>query len=926
MGPNHGRPVARSLYTFVSVFRGQRIETLREVSSDEEEHNTQPRLLWPDDGNDGDDFDDTDDEVGYQHSHAALRNTNIASDASEHDHHSTNDENRHNDQYAQRLDEHDTLAPQENTDRPTISVDLQSFDNEHPSQNTLSEDDVDGQESTQRCWSNNHGHDTRVPLGDIVRAPHSFNRRLFTNDDQHSQGTVSEDDYEDEEVVLQGSRPDNAGYDTTTSIDGPPLPVWDDKEYPQEIERGYRSETVIADMAALPDDGSYYCAEEELMTPVIDRPRRNRTTPPIADGFDSEDESDDDQANGSSVNSSSRLSARRPQVITRKEGHNPFIHIPEPQNAEAIHRERARRRAEARDNLGYVIRGQKYLIEPSLYEESEDPELYGPTVLWPSESPSNDAEFTFSCPSALNLGTAEFDEDDDEDDVAASKYGMTLLPIPKRRQVILDTSQADSSEDEHDYHQDRSGDSLARPLQSRMRSPRPVIKISEDEDEAATSTEAFEEDPSTQRSAAAANSLLESKRPFEDLQPERPAKICIDHPRPVSFAGPFEVLKERLEEGKGPILPTFDFSMYNMPEMQPKAADEPRWYRINKSTITIPLEPQKALHYQEMRSGDSEDEDENVSPTKAVEENQSTQISAAIGTAISWSASTDPPFEDKQPEHKERLEEGKGPFLPTFDFSMYNIPELPKVVEEPRWYRINKSTITTRLEPQEMRSLGSTKRPFEDVQPERPTKVHIDGPRPPSFAGPFEVLKAPLVEGGAPSLPTFDFTMGTMPGVPRAAEEVGEVGAKAEEEEEEEERKKGEEQSQWRSSPTSTTEEAPPSQRGGGLPHRGYGSSTYGSGDEDSDSVALLSGSTSRPAKGPGLARPEKHRLEPDTCDLQGGAGSGEHTCSAFDRCWGARGAVVGLYYWDDEEWEEGMVERRKDKRFVLIRDPENDP
>ncbi|KAF9956124.1 hypothetical protein BGZ70_010035, partial [Mortierella alpina] len=56
------RPVARSLYTFVGVFRGQRIETLREVSSDEEEHNTQPRLLWPDDGNDTDGFYGSDDE------------------------------------------------------------------------------------------------------------------------------------------------------------------------------------------------------------------------------------------------------------------------------------------------------------------------------------------------------------------------------------------------------------------------------------------------------------------------------------------------------------------------------------------------------------------------------------------------------------------------------------------------------------------------------------------------------------------------------------------------------------------------------------------------------------------------------------------------------------------------------------------------
>ncbi|KAF9958712.1 hypothetical protein BGZ72_011079 [Mortierella alpina] len=797
LGSDQARPAARSLYTFVGVFRGQRIETLREVSSDEEEHNTQPRLLWPDDGNDSEGFYDSDEDIEQgQHSHSGLPATDYASDslsAQEHDH-SRNDENQYTGHNAHRLEEHDTLATQDNVDR----------------------------------------------------SPRLSSQQLFDDDDHHSQSTFSEDDGEDREATQQGYWPDSpafhGGSSESTSVERPPQHARNGKTHPQEIDRGYRSETVVADMASLPDDGNAYYAGEELSTPVKDRARRHRPTHPIADGFESDDESDDDYAVDNAANPS-RTSARSPQVITQKESHNPFIHIPEPQNEEVIHRERARRRAEARDNLGYVIRGQKYLIFPSLYEESEDPELYGSTVLWPSESTRNDADFTFSCPSTQNSGSAEVDEDD-EDDAAAAKYGITLLPIPKRTRIIPQTSRAHSSEDEYDqygHHQEASsGDSFTSPLESHVRPPQPIIDLSVDEDDNAAQTEAVEEEQSTQSTATVRVSDSWSgstKRSSEDSQPESASKVLLGHSRQPSFAGPFEVLVERAQAERGrPFQPTFDFSVGTTVPAEPKTEEEPKWYRLSKSTVTTRVDPRENLAF-------------TIPPTlpgSARRSSEGTQPERKSKILIDSTrqCSSAGPFGAASGQAGGATEHG-GPFQPTFDFSVGEVPALPKAEEDTRWYRLSKSTTTVRVDPR--------KEAYSSTQ-----------------------------DGGGPS-----------------------------------------------------------------SSHRGYGSSTYGSGDEDSDSGALnrsfdfefkpgqpLSEATSRPTKGHGLViqRPEKHRLEPDTCDLQGdddddddGDGGGEHACSAFDSCWGTRKPVVGLYYWDDEEWGEGLLEGRRDKRFVLIRDPDND-
>ncbi|KAF9276719.1 hypothetical protein BGZ68_009830 [Mortierella alpina] len=680
----------------------------------------------------------------------------------------------------------------EDTDRASHASNRQrSSNDDYHSHNTLSEDDYDGGESTQ------HGNRPYSPEQDTLTVQENMycttpppNQQLYNNEDRHFQNTLIKDGCETEESTQRGYWPDSPvfhdGPIESPSPERARLSTRNGRGYPQEIDRGYRAETVVVDMASLPNNGNQYCADEEFMTPVMDRPQRNRTTPPIADGFESDDESDDYYAMGYATNSPS-TSARRPQLITHRESSNPFLHIPEPQNAETIHRERARRRAEARDNLGYVIRGQKYLIFPSLYEESEDPELYGSTVLWPSESTRNDADFTFSCPSAQNLETAEVDEDED-DEAAAAKYGITLLPIPKRTEFIPNASRAGFSEDEDDHHHERSsGDSLARPFKTPTRPPRTIIDLSayEDEDADATLAEAYEEDPSTESSTTLRVSegwSGSTKRPSEDIQPERASKVLIDHSRQPSFAGPFEALVERAPVERGGPQFTFDFSVNTMPTL-PKPEEEPKWYRLSKSTVTTRVDPREELAF--------------TIPS----------IDAASGQNGAAKA-----------EAGEEAEEEA------------------KAEEEPRWYRLSKSTTTVRVEPRE---------------------------------------------------------------------------------------------------------EAMPCRQGGGGPsgsHRGYGSSTYGSGDEDSDSGALnrsfdfefkpgqpLSGSTSRLA----IQRPEKHRLEPDTCDLRGGGGGGgEHACSAFDSCWGTRRAVVGLYHWDDEEWREGReewVEGRKDKRFVLIRDPAND-
>ncbi|KAI8594308.1 hypothetical protein EDD21DRAFT_393803, partial [Dissophora ornata] len=71
---------------------------------------------------------------------------------------------------------------------------------------------------------------------------------------------------------------------------------------------------------------------------------------------------------------------------------NPFIDVPEIRDEKLEEQKRRKRYQESRKNLGYVIRGNKFVFPPSIYEDGSPTAVRGPTLLWPrnacSPSPS----------------------------------------------------------------------------------------------------------------------------------------------------------------------------------------------------------------------------------------------------------------------------------------------------------------------------------------------------------------------------------------------------------------------------------------------------------------------------------------------------------------------------------------------------------
>ncbi|KAF9109629.1 hypothetical protein BGX27_007392 [Mortierella sp. AM989] len=78
---------------------------------------------------------------------------------------------------------------------------------------------------------------------------------------------------------------------------------------------------------------------------------------------------------------------------------NPFLDVADTRDVQEISEERHSRRLESRNRLAYVLRGQPYMVSPSLYEYGTPSELYGPrSVLWPKKQSSSNMDQKCSKP------------------------------------------------------------------------------------------------------------------------------------------------------------------------------------------------------------------------------------------------------------------------------------------------------------------------------------------------------------------------------------------------------------------------------------------------------------------------------------------------------------------------------------------------
>ncbi|KAF9174719.1 hypothetical protein BGX20_010117 [Mortierella sp. AD010] len=190
----------------------------------------------------------------------------------------------------------------------------------------------------------------------------------FTKQLQEGGVTVPEDGYfqptipaSEDEKYSQRSRsqtPEPTAYDRQETPEPPARPNY--AEYgdgvngnPGEIDRGYRSETVIKVLNGdeLEDDHHHHTF----------RPSSSPSPPPPTP-----------------------LSPLTKAIPLD----NPFQDTPDIRDADLVLEERENRRLESRHKLAYVLRGHKYGVSPSLYEYNTPSEFFGPRVLWPKRTTS----------------------------------------------------------------------------------------------------------------------------------------------------------------------------------------------------------------------------------------------------------------------------------------------------------------------------------------------------------------------------------------------------------------------------------------------------------------------------------------------------------------------------------------------------------
>ncbi|KAF9355304.1 hypothetical protein BGX26_006731 [Mortierella sp. AD094] len=186
--------------------------------------------------------------------------------------------------------------------------------------------------------------------------------RLAVSEDSYYQPTISTNEEDEYNRRSRSQTPEPTAYDSQRYRQETPEPpvrpnyadYGDDvNDNPGEIDRGYRSETVVKVLNGdeLEDDHHHHTFRSS-----------SSPTPP-----------------------SSTLSSPLTRAIPLD---NPFQDIPDTRNARLVSEERENRRLESRDKLAYVLRGHKYGVSPSLYEYNTPSELFGPRVLWPKRTTS----------------------------------------------------------------------------------------------------------------------------------------------------------------------------------------------------------------------------------------------------------------------------------------------------------------------------------------------------------------------------------------------------------------------------------------------------------------------------------------------------------------------------------------------------------
>ncbi|KAF8976297.1 hypothetical protein BGZ46_008386 [Entomortierella lignicola] len=231
--------------------------------------------------------------------------------------------------------------------RPSKTLEPDSLKSTNDAQNTTSDPNIDckpdslqmQEEEEEEEKEVENVEDTLISTGEshqspsVIQEKHSYGRKRSRSE------TPEYDVYDDQECRQETPEPP----DRSLCNDGT-------NNSPDEISRGYKSETVVK----------------------------------IMDSGELEDEDHTFRSSRSPTPSSDPPSPLTVAIPLR----NPFQDVPDTRNEHLISEERENRRMESRDKLAYVLRGHKYGVSPSLYEYNTPSELFGPRVLWPRRSTS----------------------------------------------------------------------------------------------------------------------------------------------------------------------------------------------------------------------------------------------------------------------------------------------------------------------------------------------------------------------------------------------------------------------------------------------------------------------------------------------------------------------------------------------------------
>ncbi|KAG0204808.1 hypothetical protein BGX28_003380 [Mortierella sp. GBA30] len=441
---------------------------------------------------------------------------------------------------------------------------------------------------------------------DIYCTPQALKPQSFKHGHHHAPET-DEDDFSENEIIptptAHTSSHREVSGDGAVEFSSPSTPPPLDhhqtnnhhSKQPQVIDRGYVSETVIKIQHGQPtptnhDDqdsdvlysttGNAFYADVEgcSKAPARANPRHGPMILSADDDPESENHSDNNDGYTNGNNNNNNNNPNSPTVVeTRislpqtpgarepRSPINPFIYIPEQKDESEVEKERARRRSEAREKLGYVVRGQKYAISPSLYEQPSSSAKYGPTILWRTEdleekSTSGDQfEFTFSYPLEASSKSTVVDENEE-----SPAERVSLLPWPQIIKSELDDASWTLSAEEDIL---REGTLQTEYEDSREPSFAGPFMASSDQERDEAAGYGYESDSGV-LSAVESSQSQPCQNHYQQQQQQRGVVPAVFECPVNDVAGPSDIKKEE---------------------------EDPKWYRLSKTTITIRADPTEDL-------------------------------------------------------------------------------------------------------------------------------------------------------------------------------------------------------------------------------------------------------------------------------------------------------------------------------------------